>query len=62
MAVTITWQDDIVVRNANEKYKVGTWYVDGVEYGTCEIPLNDDETQKVSDSIMIKNLEASIAE
>ena len=58
MAVTITWQSDIVTRNSNERYKVGTWYNDGVEGGICEVPLNDDDTQKMSDTKIIQALEA----
>lgn len=57
MAVTITWQDDIVTRNSNEKYKVGAWYVDGVQQGTLEVPLNEDDTQKMSDSEIVLFLE-----
>ena len=60
MAVTIIWQSDIVTRNSNERYKVGTWYEDGVERGTCEVPLNDDDTQKMSDSRIIQSLEAQL--
>ena len=57
MAITISWSSEITVRNSIERYKVGVWYIDGVEAGTCEIPLDSDDTPIISEEAMIAQLE-----
>lgn len=57
MAITISWSSQITVRNSIERYKVGVWYIDGVEAGTCEIPLDSDANPIISEEAMIAQLE-----
>ena len=56
MAITITWSSEVQV-NGNERRQSGTWYDDGVEQGTIEAAVDENNIRIESDAYLIKILE-----
>jgi len=55
MTTTVTWTEYVTrysVSGDAEHYKIGKWYVDGVEQGDVEIPATADGSVFISDSAL----------
>lgn len=63
MAVTLSWTNtktQSIDDDTTEYYKVGIWYVDGVEKGVVETRTDSSFVQITSDADIIAQLEESL--
>ena len=59
MTTTVIWAEYVTrtdLAGNSEHYKIGKWYIDGVEQGDVEIPSTADGTVFISDSALCATL------